>query len=641
MRVHGLSRRCATTGAVAVALGVALVTASTARGDAVVTSQPVAHQSGTLSVAWPVGTFATSIFPFDDAANYTQVNVQDFQNLMYRPLYWFGLGTSIAEQPALSLANAPVFSVVGGNTQVKITLKGWVFSNGTSPPEAVNAQAVEFWLNLDAAEGAANFWGYVPNYGIPSQVTNVTTPNGPAGNVIDITFSGTVNDLWVMDNYLSEIVPLPLAWDVTSLSASPGTGGCGTSAWGSAALTTACDQVWTFLNGQNQLTTSYTTSGLWSWVDGPYRLYSFMNAGGAPNGNDVLMANAAYSGPQPSLVESIAYRPFATLAAEVNLLASNSVDVGYADPSVVPGSATPPCTAGQNSNELQPHDHLQTVCPWAFGYAFYNFGGATSTRPSTAVPNAELNQLYVRRALQMGIDQQTIIQVIYDNYAVGSFSPIPMEPTSTFQSGVGDPDPYNLANASTLLANNGWADVNGVMECTAPGTGAGKCGAGIPLDSPLQFTYIYPTGNVELAGQLQVEQGLWASEGISVTLTPEPPSVVNQTCLGGQAAWEICQDNDWSYTPDVYPSDELLYHAGNPGGYQSSTLTQLLQGVAAQYTPNAVQPGPATSDAEYQAAQLPVMFQLTQLPMIETNIAVTGSQLPNGLGDFNPEYDSI
>jgi len=67
------------------------------------------------------------IFPYMASAVVSNVNLFDFQYLLYRPLYWFGTGDQPSVNTSLSLANLPV---VSGRT-VTITLKPYMWSNGT------------------------------------------------------------------------------------------------------------------------------------------------------------------------------------------------------------------------------------------------------------------------------------------------------------------------------------------------------------------------------------------------------------------------------------------------------------------------------------------------------------------------------
>ncbi len=49
---------------------------------------------GTATYALPPSTVPNYIFPFDSSTYFSVANAEDFQYLMYRPLYWFGNGAS-------------------------------------------------------------------------------------------------------------------------------------------------------------------------------------------------------------------------------------------------------------------------------------------------------------------------------------------------------------------------------------------------------------------------------------------------------------------------------------------------------------------------------------------------------------------
>ncbi len=158
------------------------------------------------------------IWPFTPLTNANEYNAEQFQMLMYRPLYMFGNnGPSVAVNYPLSLANAPVYSD-GGKT-VTITMKGWKWSNG----ESVDASDVVFWLNMMKAE-PDNYYGYVPGL-LPDNLASYSA-TGP--NTVVLNLKSAVSSIWFTYNQLAEITPMPAAWDVTSASAKPGSGGCAT-----------------------------------------------------------------------------------------------------------------------------------------------------------------------------------------------------------------------------------------------------------------------------------------------------------------------------------------------------------------------------------------------------------------------------
>src|ERR1700728_4814991 len=92
----------------------------------------LAADCGAAAIAMLPSAVPNYIFPFDSSTYDTVVNAEDFQYLLYRPLYWFGNGASPTLNTSLSLANVPVYK----GTNVSITMKPWKWSNG----EAVTAQ---------------------------------------------------------------------------------------------------------------------------------------------------------------------------------------------------------------------------------------------------------------------------------------------------------------------------------------------------------------------------------------------------------------------------------------------------------------------------------------------------------------------
>src|SRR5262249_43306905 len=82
---------------------------------------------------------ADYIFPMVSLAYDLPTNIQ-FQYLQFRPLYWFGQGSSPSLNPDLSLAEQPKFSA--GNTVVTIHLKHYLWSDG----KPVTSRDVLFWI---------------------------------------------------------------------------------------------------------------------------------------------------------------------------------------------------------------------------------------------------------------------------------------------------------------------------------------------------------------------------------------------------------------------------------------------------------------------------------------------------------------
>ena len=92
---------------------------------------------------------------------------------------------------------------------------------------------------------------------------------------------------------------MPQAWDVTSLTGKPGSGGCTTDS--AADGWAKCKAVYTFLTAQSKHAATYATSPLWSVVDGPWKLSSFSTAGNVtmvPNKELLRQPQAAAVGDQ-------------------------------------------------------------------------------------------------------------------------------------------------------------------------------------------------------------------------------------------------------------------------------------------------------------------------------------------------------
>src|SRR5580692_8762124 len=86
-----------------------------------------AASSGTITYAEAPGAAPNWIFPYTGYLNFSASNINQFQQLMFRPLYFFGEGPTAAYAPSLSLANAPVLS--NENRTITINLKGWRFAD--------------------------------------------------------------------------------------------------------------------------------------------------------------------------------------------------------------------------------------------------------------------------------------------------------------------------------------------------------------------------------------------------------------------------------------------------------------------------------------------------------------------------------
>jgi peptide/nickel transport system substrate-binding protein len=134
--------------AIAVASVTALTACSSSGGGSSTPATGTPQSGGTATWAELPGGTPDYIFPFTSSSFISVTNQNEFQWLMYRPLYWFGNGTQPTVNPSLSLANAPVWS--NGGKTVTVSLKSYMWSNG----QPVTAQNVMFWLNMEQAPPA-------------------------------------------------------------------------------------------------------------------------------------------------------------------------------------------------------------------------------------------------------------------------------------------------------------------------------------------------------------------------------------------------------------------------------------------------------------------------------------------------------
>jgi len=270
-------------------------------------------KGGTAVWAEPPSSVPSYIFPYVDSSNISNLNLFDLQYLMYRPLYWFGQNGQPEPNKSLSLANPPVVS--GRN--VTITLKHYMWSDGTP----VTAQNVMFWLNMEKAL-PADYGAYT---GFPANMSSIKVVSPTE---IQMTMSKAYSPSWLQYNDLSQVVPMPTAWDRTA----SGPSHCETTV-------SDCAAVYSYLNKQAENLAGYATSPIWGVVDGPWRLSSF-NA----DGHITFVPNKKYSGPVKPKLSAFQEVPFTTDAAEYDVLrspsASTKIDVGYLPDQDAPSKPT-------------------------------------------------------------------------------------------------------------------------------------------------------------------------------------------------------------------------------------------------------------------------------------------------------------
>ena len=598
----------------AIGLG-AMVLAACASSTAATTSPAVTKTTATFAEA--PGAQPNYILPLSSLAYFSVANLSQFQFLMYRPLYAFGLNGQVQLNSGLSLAYPPVYFSEGKS--VTITLKGWKWSDGTP----VTARDIQFWQNLVTAN-KDNWAGYSPGE-YPDNVTSTTiNPTNP----LQITFnlSQAYGSYFFTYNELSQITPLPQhVWDKESAA----------GAVGDYDKTPAGAQaVYRFLDTQSKAISAYDTDPLWQVVDGPWKLKSMDTLG-----NVSMVPNPAYGGSVKPTLKQFNEVPFSTYAAEFNQLKSatsvnnTTIDWGYIpDADVLPKATL---------------SNIYSFSAWAYWQITYfpvNF-----TNP---ISGPIFKQLYFRQAMQYLVDQNTLITKAFSGYGYPTYGPVPTKPSSTFIDSYerNNPYPYNPTKAVSLLQANGWTvNPGGVSTCTSPGTGTGQCGAGVPQGAKASFSLQYASGTSSLDPEMAQLKSDFAEAGIAINLSTAPFDTIignASPCTAGQpCAWDMEFWGDgWIYAPDYEPTgDELWsctgsgasvqYVGSDSGGYCDPQTEQY---ILATESSSDLQAMYAYED--YVAKQLPVVWMPVgdaQLNMI--NKALSGTQPLDPLLQIYPE----
>jgi peptide/nickel transport system substrate-binding protein len=574
-------------------------------------------KGGTVTWALPPSTTNNWIFPFYAITNASVYNGEQFQWLMYRPLYMFGnnTNTNVGINYPLSPANEPVYS--NGGKTVTVTMKGWTWSNG----EPVDANSVLFFLHMTMAE-KANWYAYAPTL-LPDNVTSATA----SGNTLTMQLNKAYSSTWYTYNQLAELTPMPQSWDVTSLSAKPGSGGCTTDS--AADGWAKCKAVWAFLTAQSKQAATYATSPLWSVVDGPWKLSSF-----STTGNVTMVPNTKYSGSPKPQISELKFVPFTDDAAEYTALKTGQLDIGY-----IPPADLPPKTGGSAIPTTNPLGSGFTLQP------YYNFG-IFYAQPNFNNPQVGwmVRQLYMRQALQEVFDQPGIIKAVYRGYALPTSGPAPnmppgnqwIPPVQTQNNSQG-PYPFNIAKAKSTLEAHGWSEVNGVMTCQDPS----KCGSGITKGQQAKFTYIYSTGQAAVTAMWQAYKSDASKAGIDINIVGQTFNTIigeSAPCapMGPKCAVQVFAFGGWLFNgPGFEPTGEPLFATGagsNSGNYSDPKMDSLI---------NETHTNSATSAfndyATYGAQQLPFIWNPNPYPIQAVNAKLRGVTF-NALDTLLPEY---
>jgi peptide/nickel transport system substrate-binding protein len=653
IRKHKLGKFAALGTAVACAVFVLAVGATSFASPSRTTKAQVTHMvkipGGTMTIAEAPAGGPNYIFPMMGGQYFSVSNFQLIY-MMFRPLYWFGVGSTPNLNPSISLALEPVYSNNGRT--VTIHLKNYEWSNGVP----VTSRDVLFWMNMLEAD-ATSWAGFAPGPGqFPGDVKNVTTPNS---STVVFTLDASYSSYWFTYNELSQVSPLPLNWDITAAGAKPGSGGCSGATFASivtnfngpsgalqdvSANAKKCAAVYAFLTSKTEAGDlgTYASNPLWQVVDGPFHLSSY---DATDNGASVV-PNPKYSGPNPPSVNKLVLAPFTTDSAEyLELESGKTINIGYVPPQDLPtykGAAFSKNGAplsGKNAGALAKNYNLSPSYPWGVNYFGLNY---TNSQYAPI-----FDQLYIRQAFQSLMNQTLWIQLYNAGYGAPTYGPVPVyPPTDLSDSGeTVNPYPYSPSHAQQLLKEHGWDVVpGGQTTCANPGSGAGNCGAGITKGEALNFDYIYYNGATSFDSQIiEMAQAWKAGAGIVLNLEPKsfgyvisqafgPPCVAGKTCSWVMANW----GGGWIYSPDFYPTGEEIFATGagsNAGQFSNKTEDKLIRATNVSSSLTALY-----NYENYTARELPVIWQPeTALAFNEVGKNVCGFTPENPLFSWEAE----
>jgi peptide/nickel transport system substrate-binding protein len=550
-----------------------------------------------------------NIFPMFSPEYCSAANVFELQDMAYRPLYWYGNNYRPTVDYDYSIGKQPVFTNSGKT--VTIHLNHYMWSNGTP----VTARDLVFWMNVMDADPAAEWCSYVPGK-FPQNVTSYKAVNS---STFELTFNRAYNPTWLLYNELSQLTPMPIAWDRTSLNGPTPTA---SSTNLPDTTRTGARAVYTFLQKQGGKLSSWGSSPLWRIVDGPWVVESTTSNGGV-----TLVPNQHYSGyPKPS-ISKFEEIPFISDVSTYN-------DIKSAGPSGLT-VATLPAQYSKLSSSLRSQGYDVNR---ASGYAF-NFFPLNLNNPKVG---PIFRQLYFRQAFQHLVDQSGWTSAFLHNAAVNTYSPVPNAPPSPLLSNVNpssNPYPFSVSDAKTMLTQNGWKVVpGGSSYCVKPGTASGDCGTGITKGEKISFNIDFEAGVTAVQNEMVDLQSQASKAGIKISLTQHPFADVYSAAVHCTSSQPDCDwtaeywGSGWIYGPQWFPTGENLFLSGsveNYSNYSSPKMDQLI---------NNTLTGPQSGEhanmkkwISYLGQQLPFVFVPTQ---IGTFAGGAGTLISNKLGGY-------
>jgi peptide/nickel transport system substrate-binding protein len=461
--------------------------------------------------------------------------------LMYRPLVWIANNGTID----FSRSIASRITVSRDDTVYTVTMNPkWHWSDGR-PVSA--ADAVFGWQLYNATNQPNAPWNNAAMGSRSLDALKSVVALGPL--TIRLTLNRPYNPIWAELDVLNYASPIPrFVWD--------------------RYHNMTQELKWIYAMGNKPLAPEFRV------VDGPYDVTRFVS-----DEYWVMQANPRYDGHKPQIK---------TLVYEYET-SDDNVFVGLRKG--VFATANLPTAFYGSAKQLTQYRIATNGYDFSFNIIQPDFS------PNSQTVGGLFNKLYIRQAMQMGIDEPLIAKVFYDGFAVPDYTVVARLPANRFY----DPNlpvyyPFNPEAGKRLLERHGWHEVNGVME---------KNG------QKLAFNFIYMSGSTTDQHIVEYLQHTWAEEGIDVTLVPMPFNQILAITATTATAnkWALVYWGAGWYGGLGYPSLSLFEtgSAYNSEDYSNLHLDTLIKAALAPGTPEEALARLYAYET-YAAQQLPALF---------------------------------
>jgi peptide/nickel transport system substrate-binding protein len=570
------------------------------------------------------------IFPMYSFAVCSTSNNNQLMYMLYRPLYWYGDNYAPTINYNKSIGQKPTISNSGKTYTIK--LNSWKWSDG----EPVTGRDLVFWMNMMKASPATEWCGYAPGY-FPDNVVSYSSPDP---STFTITFNKAYDPNWILYSELSQLTPLPLAWDRTSLAQPAPTSDNGHLPDAQGKFDAA--KVYKFLDTQSKQLGNWASSPLWSVVDGPFTISGKLGGSFTTSGQVTLVPNPAYSGAPKASISKLVELPFTSEEAIYNTVRSGG-------PGAITIANIPSQYAPQDAALGGEGYTVNKAASYSFNYFPLNLNSSATTSPGGDPVRYIFRQAYFRNALQHLVDQIGWIHAFLNNTANPTCGPIPFAPASPLVNTSSipfSPCAFSPATAKQELTSHGWTVASGgTTTCSNPTL----CGAGIKKGEGISFTVDYESGVVAVQNEMNDLAAQARKLGIAISLSSHPfASVVaaGTPCTPSQPPCKWTAENwgaGWIYGPSYLPTGEPLYNPGsaaNAGSYSDAKMTQLI--TATIEGPLSGENKALATYATYAGQQDPVIFGPTSIGTFAGDAGTLvdkklGGYAANSLGVLTPE----